>query len=166
LILHCYYEVIHLTIHTLQKPVSGLKSLTNVIIDFHLIFDDISKRGLIPIEILPITNLLAVAERKIGLVPPFIETLIRTKPARISNEIHILTDHGVIDTHMACLSALFKRHAGINNFEVIEFWIFKFFHEKINLGGEHIHLFKLVDLTGAGLSALINPTLTGGHHFN
>jgi hypothetical protein len=38
--------------------------------------------------------------------------------------------------------------------------IFKFLHEKINLGGEHIHLFKMVDLTGVGMSAFIIPTLT------
>jgi hypothetical protein len=36
----------------------------------------------------------------------------------------------------------------------------------MNLGGEHIHLFKLVKLVGVGLSALINPTLTGSHLFN
>jgi hypothetical protein len=70
LILYCYCEAIHLTIHTLQKLVSGLKSLAKVIIDFHLICDDISERGLISIKILPITNLPAVVERKIGFVPP------------------------------------------------------------------------------------------------
>jgi hypothetical protein len=70
LIIYCYCEVIHLTIYTLQKLVSDLKSLAKGIIDFHLISNDISKRGLISVEILPITTLLAVVERKIGFVPP------------------------------------------------------------------------------------------------
>jgi hypothetical protein len=49
---------------------------------------------------------------------------------------------------------------------VIETWIFKFFHEKINLGSERIHLFKLAYLMGAGLSVFIIPTLTRGRLFN
>jgi hypothetical protein len=69
LIVCCYCEAIHLTIHTLQKLVSGLKSLPKVFINFHYIFDDISKIGIISIEILPITTLLAVVERKVRLIP-------------------------------------------------------------------------------------------------
>jgi hypothetical protein len=84
----------------------------------------------------------------------------------ISDETHALIDRRAIDTHMACLFTLFTHHAGINDFEVIETRIFKFLCWKINLGGEHIHLFKLVDLTGAGLSVFIIPTLTRGHLFN
>jgi hypothetical protein len=33
-------------------------------------------------------------------------------------------------------------------------------------GGENIHLFKLVDLMGAGLSSFIIPILTRRHLFN
>jgi hypothetical protein len=36
----------------------------------------------------------------------------------------------------------------------------------INLGSEHIHLFKLVNLEGAELSVFISPTLTRSHVFN
>jgi hypothetical protein len=54
----------------------------------------------------------------------------------------------------------------VDHFEVIEAQIFKFLREKMNLGGEHIYLFKLVNLVGAGLSVLINPTLTRSHIFN
>jgi hypothetical protein len=54
LILYCYCEAIHLTINTLQKLVSGLKSLAKVISDFHLISDDISQRGLILLKFCPL----------------------------------------------------------------------------------------------------------------
>jgi hypothetical protein len=84
----------------------------------------------------------------------------------ISNEIHILIGRRAIDTHIACLSALFRHHAGIIHFEVIKTRIFKFLYEKINLGSEHIHLLKLVNPTGAGLSVFINPTLIRSHLFN
>jgi hypothetical protein len=67
---------------------------------------------------------------------------------------------------MVCLSALLTRQAGINHFEVIGTEIFEFLHEKINLGSEPIHLFKLVNLAGAGPSAFIIPTLTRSHLFN
>jgi hypothetical protein len=70
LVLHCYCETILLGTHILHKLVTGLKSFAKIIVDFHLISDDITKRGLISIEILPITTLLAVVERKVGLVPP------------------------------------------------------------------------------------------------
>jgi hypothetical protein len=77
----------------------------------------------------------------------------------ISNEIHVLTGHREIDTHMSCLSALLTRHVGIDHFEVIETWIFEFLHE-INLDGEHIHLFKLVNLAGVGpMHRLAEPTI-------
>jgi hypothetical protein len=68
--LYCYYEIVHLSIHTLQKLVSGSKSLAKVIIDFHLIPNDTSERGLIFVEIFPFTTLLAVVERIVGFVPP------------------------------------------------------------------------------------------------
>jgi hypothetical protein len=75
-------------------------------------------------------------------------------------------DRQAIDTHMTHFSTLFTCHTSIDHFEVIEAWIFKFLHEKINLGGEHIHQFKLVNLAGAGLSVLINPAHTRSHLFN
>jgi hypothetical protein len=67
---------------------------------------------------------------------------------------------------MTYLSALLTHHTGIDHFVVIETRIFEFFPEKINLGGEHIHLFKLVDLMAAGISVFIIPTLTRSHLFN
>jgi hypothetical protein len=163
LILYCYCEAIHLTIHTLQKLISGLKSLAKVIIDFDLISNDIFERGLISVEI---TALLAVVKRKVRLIPPWIEALIRTESVGISNKIHVLVDRRAINTHMVCLSALFTHHAGIDHFEVIESRIFEFLHKKINLDGAHIHHFKLVDFTGVSLSVFIIPTLTRGHLFN
>jgi hypothetical protein len=113
-----------------------------------MISDDISERGLIFVEILSITTLLVFVEKK------------------INNEIHVMTGCTAIDTLMGCLSALFTHHVGIDHFEVIETLIFKFLHEKINLGGEDILLFKLVNLLGERLSAFINPTLTRSHLFN
>jgi hypothetical protein len=52
----------------------------NFIIYPYLIPNDISERGLISVEILPITTLLVVVERETGFVPPSIEALIRRKP--------------------------------------------------------------------------------------
>jgi hypothetical protein len=37
--------------------------------------------------------------------------------------------------------------------------VLKLLHKKINLGSEHVHLFRLVNLAGAGRSTLIIPTL-------
>jgi hypothetical protein len=41
--------------------------------------------------------------------------------------------------------------------------VLKILHKKINLGSEHVHLFKLVNLAGGGLSALLIPALVRGH---
>jgi hypothetical protein len=49
---------------------------------------------------------------------------------------------------------------------MIEARVLKFLHKKINPGGKHVHLFKLVNLVGAGLSALLIPTLVRGHLLN
>jgi hypothetical protein len=96
-----------------------------------------------------------------------IEALIQIKTiVGVPNKVDVLMDRRTIGTHMACFSTLFTRHTSVNHFEVIEAQIFKFLHEKINLGGEHIHLFKLVNLAGVGLGALINPALTRSHLFN
>jgi hypothetical protein len=75
----------------------------NFIIYPYLIPSDISERGLISVEIMPITTLLVVVERETRLVPPNIEALIGTKIiARITNEVDILGDHQAVDAHVAC----------------------------------------------------------------
>jgi hypothetical protein len=66
-------------------------------------------------------------------------------------------DHQAIDTYMSCFSALFKCHRSVDHFEVVEARICKFFHLKINLNGEHIHLFMLVNLASAGLRVKNKP---------
>jgi hypothetical protein len=141
--------------------------LANFIIYPYLIPDDIFERGLISVEILPHTTLLVVVEWEIGFVPPSIEALIRMKTiVGITNEVDILGDCRAVDAHLACFSALFTCYLGIDNFEMIEAWVLKLLHKKINLGGEQVHLFKLVNLVGAGLSALLIPALVGGHLLN
>jgi hypothetical protein len=144
-----------------------MNPLAKIFVDFHLISDNISERALIPVEILPITTLLAVIKGEIGLIPSRIEAFIQTKTiVGVPNKVDVLMNHQAIDTHMARSSTLFTRHMSIDHFEVIESRIFKFLHEKSNLGSEHIHLFNLVNLVGAGLSALINPALTRSHISN
>jgi hypothetical protein len=141
--------------------------LANFIIYPYLIPDDISKRGLISVEILPITTLLAVVERETGFVPPSIKALVRTKTiVGITNEVNILRDRRAVDAHVAYFSALFTRFSGIDHFEMIEAQVQKLIHKKINLGGEHIHLFKMVNLMGVGLSALPIPALVRDHLLN
>jgi hypothetical protein len=67
----------------------------NFIIYPYLIPNDISKRELISVEILPITTLLVVVERETMFVPPSIEALIMTKTITgITNEVDILGDRG------------------------------------------------------------------------
>jgi hypothetical protein len=141
--------------------------LANFIIYPYKILDDISKRGLISVEILPHTTLLAVVERQTGFVPPKIEALIRTKTiVGIINEIDILWDRQAVEAHMAYFSALFTRYSGINHFEMIKAWVLKLLHKKINLGSEHVHLFKLVKLVGVGLSVLLIAALVWGFSTN
>jgi hypothetical protein len=72
-------------------------------------------------------------------------------------------DRQAVDAHMTHFSALFTRYSGIDHFEMIDTRVLKVLHKKINLGGEHVHLFKLVNLAGAGLSALLIPALVRGH---
>jgi hypothetical protein len=139
----------------------------NFIIYTYLIPDDISERGVISVKVLPHTTLLAVIERETGFVPPSIQALIRTKTTiGITNKVDILWDRRVVDAHMACFSALFTCYSGINHFEMIEVRVLKLLHKKINLGGEHVHLFKLLNLVGAGLSVLLIPALVRGHLLN
>jgi hypothetical protein len=119
------------------------------------------------VEVLPHTTLLAVVERKIELVPPSIEALIRMKTiVGITNEVDILGDRRAVDTHVACFSAHFTCYSGIDHFKMIEARILKLLHKKSNLGSEHVHLFKSVNLAGAGLSALLIPALDRGHILN
>jgi hypothetical protein len=90
-----------------------------------------------------------IIKRETGFVPPSIEALIRMKTiVGITNEVDILGDRRVVDAYVARFSALFTRHSGINHFEMIEAQVLKLLHKKINLGGEHVHLFKLVKLAG------------------
>jgi hypothetical protein len=67
---------------------------------------------------------------------------------------------------MAHFSALLTRYSGIDHFEMIEARVFKLFHKKFNLGSEHVHLFKVVNLAGKGLSVLLIPALIRGHLLN
>jgi hypothetical protein len=141
--------------------------LANFIIYHYLIPDDIYERELISVEILPITTLLAVVEWETGFVPPSIEALIRMKTIdAITNEVDILIDHQTIETHVACFSALFTRYSGIDHFVMIEAWVLKLLHKKVNLGNEHVHLLKLVNIVVAGLNALLIPALVRGHLLN
>jgi hypothetical protein len=165
--LYCHCEVVHLTVDILLDLIIGKQLLAKFCIDHQLIPDSISERGLTSVEILPITTLLTVVDGEIRLIPSLIEALIQTKIIiGVPNKVYILIDHRAIDTHMAHFFALFTHHTSINHFKVIETQIFKFLHEKINLGSEHIHHFKMVNLAGAGLSALINLALTRSHLFN
>jgi hypothetical protein len=167
LVLCSYCEVVHLGIDALQDLVSGMNLLANFIIYPYLIPDDISERGLISVEILQITTLLAVVERETGFVPPSIEDLIQMKTiVGVTNKVSILTDSQEFDTHVACFSAFFIGHSGIDHFEMIEAQVLRLLHQKINLGGEHVHLFKLVTLAGAGLSALLILARVRGHLLN
>jgi hypothetical protein len=93
--------------------------------------------------------------------------LIRIKTiVGITNEVDVLRDRQAVDAHVAHFSALFTRYSGINHFEMIEARVLKLLDKKINLGGEHIHHFKLVNLAGAGLGALLIPALVRGHLLN
>jgi hypothetical protein len=138
--------------------------LANFIIYPYLIPNDISERVLISVEILPHTTLLAVIKWETGFIPPSIKALIMMKTiVGITNEVDILGDRWTVNAHVAHFSALFTCYSGTDHFEMIEAWVLKLLHKKINLGGEYVHLSKLVNLAGAGLSALLIPTLVRGH---
>jgi hypothetical protein len=151
LILCSHHEPVHLGTYVFQELVNGINLLAKFIIYPQLISNDIPELGLISVEILPITTLLAVVERETGLVPPRVEALIQTKTiVGATNKVNILTDRQAIDTHVACFSALFTGHSGIDHFEMIKARVLKLLHKKINFSGEHVHLFKLVNLVDAG----------------
>jgi hypothetical protein len=141
--------------------------LAKFIIYHQPISDDIPELELIPVEILPITTLLAVVEWETELVPPRVEALIQTKTnVGVTNKVSILTGHRAIDTHVPCFSALFTGHTRIGHFEMIKARVLKLLDKKINLGGEHVHLFKLVNLAGVGRSMLIILAAIRSHLLN
>jgi hypothetical protein len=115
LILRSHREVVHLGTCVSQELASGMNLLTKFIIYPQLISDDIPELGLISIEILPITTLLAVVERETGLVPPRVEPLIWMKTiVGVTNKVSILIDRRAINTHVSCFSALFIGHSSID----------------------------------------------------
>jgi hypothetical protein len=82
----------------------------NFIVYPYLIPNDISEKGLIFVEILPTTTLLAVVKQETGFVPPSIEALIRMKTiVGITNELDILGDRWSVGAQVACFSTLFTR---------------------------------------------------------
>jgi hypothetical protein len=128
-----------------------------------LISHDIPKLGLIFVEILPITTLLGVVEWETELVPPSVEPMIRTETiVGATNKVSIPKDHRAIDTHVAYFSTLFTGHSCIDHFEMIKARVLKLLDKKINFGGDHVHLFKLVNLA-SGRSTLITPALIRSH---
>jgi hypothetical protein len=84
----------------------------------------------------------------------------------ITNEVDVLGDHRAVDALVARFAALLTRYSGIDHFEMIEAQVLKLLHKKINLGGEHVHLFKPVNLAVVGLNALLIPALVRGHPLN
>jgi hypothetical protein len=67
---------------------------------------------------------------------------------------------------VACFSALFTGHSGIDHFEMIKAWVLELLQKKINLGSEHVHHFKLVNLEGVGRSTLNIRALIRSHLLN
>jgi hypothetical protein len=65
---HC--EVVHLGTYVFQELVSGMNHLAKFIVYPQLISDDIAELGLISVEILPITALLAIVKWETGLFHP------------------------------------------------------------------------------------------------
>jgi hypothetical protein len=130
LVICSYYEAVYLGIDVLQELVRGMNLFTNFILYPYLIPNNISERGLISVEILPITTLLAVVERETGLVPPSIEALIRMKTiVGITNEVDILGDRQAVDAHVAYFSTLFTCYMGIDHFEMIEARVLKLLYK-------------------------------------
>jgi hypothetical protein len=110
---------------------------------------------------------LAVVEWETEFVSLNIEALIRTKSTvGITNEVDILGDRRAVDADVAYFSVLFTHYSGIDHFEMIKARVLKLLYKKINLGSEHVHLFKLVNIAGAGLGVLLIPALVRGHLLN
>jgi hypothetical protein len=128
LILCSHREAVHLGTFVFQELVIGMNLLAKFIIYPQLISDDIPMFRLMFVEILPITTLLVVVEWEIGLVPPRVEALIQMKTiVGVTNKVSILTDRRAFDTHVACFSALFTGHSGIDHFEMIKAGFSSFF---------------------------------------
>jgi hypothetical protein len=84
----------------------------------------------------------------------------------VTNKVSILIDRRAIDINVIYFSALFTGHSGIDHFEMIKTQVLKFLYKKINLDGEHVHLFKLVNLVGVGQSMIIILALIRSHLLN
>jgi hypothetical protein len=132
LVLCSHYEVVHLGIDVLEELIRGMNLFANFVVYPYLIPDDISERGLIFVETLPVTTLLVVVERETELVPSSIEGLIRTKTiVGITNEVDILGDCRAVDAHVAYFFTLFTHYLGIDHFEMIETRFSSFFIRSI-----------------------------------
>jgi hypothetical protein len=113
---------------------------------------------------LPITTLLVFVEWETRLLPPRVEALIQMKTIiGVTNKVSILTNCRAIHTHVACFFALFTGHSGIDLFEMIKARVLKLLHKNINLGSEHVYLFKMVNLAGVGWSTLIILAMIRSH---
>jgi hypothetical protein len=125
------------------------------------------REGSFLLKFCPLPPCWRLSNEKLGLFHPALKSLIRMKTIiRIINEVDILGDHRAVDAHVACFFSLFTRYSGIDHFEMIKARVLKLLHKKINLDGEHVHLLKLMNLAGAGLSAILIPTLIRGHLLN
>jgi hypothetical protein len=70
LVLCSYCEVVHLGIDVLQELVSGMNLFATFIICPYLIPNDISERGIIFVEILPLRPCWQLSNGKLGLFHP------------------------------------------------------------------------------------------------
>jgi hypothetical protein len=84
----------------------------------------------------------------------------------VTNKVSILTDCQAIATDVSCFSTLFTGYSGNDHFGMIKARVLKLLHKKINRGSEPAHLFKLVNLAGAGQSTLIILALIRTHLLN
>jgi hypothetical protein len=111
--------------------------------------------------------MLLVVEWETRIIPLSIEDMIRTITIiGVTNKVSVLTDRQAINTHVVCFFALFTRHSGIDHFEMTETRVLELLHEKINLGSEHVHLLKMVNLAGVEWSMLIIPAKIRSHLLN
>jgi hypothetical protein len=81
----------------------------------------------------------------------------------ITNEVDIMGDRREVDAMW--LVSLHSSHVTQAS-TILRARVLKLLHKKINLGGEYVHLFKLVNLVGAGLSVLLILALVRGHLLN
>jgi hypothetical protein len=81
----------------------------------------------------------------------------------ITNEVDIMGDRREVDAMWPV--SLHSSHVTRAS-TILRARVLKLLHKKINLGGEYVHLFKLVNLVGAGLSVLLILALVRGHLLN